>query len=311
MRPRSCARRRPPCPGSPRRTRSRRARRRARGAGTARWSRRRPRSASCPRRAPPPARRRAAARARRRRRRARAGSSRARSSRPRRAPPAPTRADRPARPASPGVRRTAPARRCRASCAARAQRPLRSPPSSSTRETILVPVGPPMPRQWYGPTARAERKRHAKEHGYTSAALNEADRLGHSYVGAEHVLLALVRPGESTVAARALRETGVDYDALHSLLSEDGRASARTSTARAFPPAFYGLCARADGLAIAFGAKQVEAEHLLLAMLWQPYTRITILLEQFGTSERAVQRKLAQLGAKVPPGQPPGRDDTR
>jgi ATP-dependent Clp protease ATP-binding subunit ClpA len=165
-----------------------------------------------------------------------------------------------------------------------------------------------MAKQWYGPAARAERKRHAKERAYTSAALSEAERLGDSFAGAEHLLLALVAPEQQTIAARALRECGVEYDALRALFDVK---PARKSGPRTHPPAFYGLRGRAEGIAVAFGAKQVEAEHLLLAMLWESHTRTTTLLEQLGTSARAVQRRLATLGARVPPGQPPGRDDTR
>ena len=37
-----------------------------------------------------------------------------------------------------------------------------------------------MPKQWYGPAARAERKRRAAQHSYTSRAHDEAEKLGHT-----------------------------------------------------------------------------------------------------------------------------------
>jgi ATP-dependent Clp protease ATP-binding subunit ClpA len=168
-----------------------------------------------------------------------------------------------------------------------------------------------MPKQWYGPAARAARKRREKELAYTVAAMREADGLGHPYVGAEHLLLALVRPDETTVAARALRESGVDYDPLRGVLGENGARRRRPPRAQKLPPLFHTLRARADGLAVAFGAKQVGAEHLLLAILWEAHETTTGHLERLGTSPRAVQRTLAELGATVPPGSPPARDDTR
>jgi hypothetical protein len=176
---------------------------------------------------------------------------------------------------------------------------------------VLVFTAPPMPKQWYGPAARAERKRHERQHQYTARAMAEADRLGHRYVGAEHLLLALVAPEEQTLAARALRECAVDYDALRTHLNGDTPARPLKSRARAYPPAFYKLASCADGIALAFGAKQVEAEHLLLAILWESHGRTRRRLEQFGTTPQAIQRRLAKLGAQVPPRQAPGPDDTR
>ncbi len=43
--------------------------------------------------------------------------------------------------------------------------------------------------------------------------LREALKLGHNYIGTEHIILALLTEGEGT-AGRVLREAGVEYDAL-------------------------------------------------------------------------------------------------
>jgi ATP-dependent Clp protease ATP-binding subunit ClpA len=50
-------------------------------------------------------------------------------------------------------------------------------------------------------------------HRVVELATEEADRLGHSYLGPEHVLLGIVRDGESR-AARALRVHGLDLEAV-------------------------------------------------------------------------------------------------
>jgi hypothetical protein len=168
-----------------------------------------------------------------------------------------------------------------------------------------------LPKQWYGPAARAERNWRADQQRYTSRALEEAGALGHSWVGSEHLLLALVAPGGDSIAARALRDSGVEYEALHAELSKV-RESVRTKAEwRTFPPSFYVLGGRADGLARGLGAKRIGPEHLLLAILWEPHGRCAGLLETLGTSGAKVQRKLAKLGAMVPTGRPPGVDDTR
>lgn len=50
-------------------------------------------------------------------------------------------------------------------------------------------------------------------HRVVELATEEADRLGHSYLGPEHVLLGIMRDGESR-AARALRVHGLDLEAV-------------------------------------------------------------------------------------------------
>src|SRR5207247_6056111 len=59
-------------------------------------------------------------------------------------------------------------------------------------------------------------------------ALDEARRLGHNYIGTEHLLLGLIREGEG-VAARVLEAMGVDLERVRSqianLLGEERTAS--------------------------------------------------------------------------------------
>jgi ATP-dependent Clp protease ATP-binding subunit ClpC len=59
-------------------------------------------------------------------------------------------------------------------------------------------------------------------------ALDEARRLGHNYIGTEHLLLGLIREGEG-VAARVLESMGADLERVRSqvvyLLGEEGTAS--------------------------------------------------------------------------------------
>ena len=50
-------------------------------------------------------------------------------------------------------------------------------------------------------------------------ALGEALRLGHNYIGTEHILLGLLR-GRDTLAARLLAELGVSQEATQARLLE-------------------------------------------------------------------------------------------
>jgi ATP-dependent Clp protease ATP-binding subunit ClpC len=46
-------------------------------------------------------------------------------------------------------------------------------------------------------------------------SLREAVQLGHQYIGTEHLLLGLIRGGDSSVAGRVLAELGADLDGAH------------------------------------------------------------------------------------------------
>ena len=67
----------------------------------------------------------------------------------------------------------------------------------------LLGAGDPIPKEFIGYTPRAKM--------VLELAYDEARRLGHNYIGTEHILLALIREGEG-VAAQVLMNLGVDLD---------------------------------------------------------------------------------------------------
>jgi ClpA/ClpB-like protein len=166
---------------------------------------------------------------------------------------------------------------------------------------------------WYGAAAKAEQKWLRAEGRYRARARHQSEILGDGHVGTEHLLLALVAPDETSVAAKALRESGVDYDRLRDAAAarENPARRRRDTSGGTFPPAWYVLEGRAEGFGLALGAKQLNAEHFLLALLWHRSGFHASLLDDLGVSRRTIKNKLAKLGAVVPPGSPPARDDTR
>ena len=167
--------------------------------------------------------------------------------------------------------------------------------------------------QWYGAAAKAEQKWLRAKGRYMARAHHQSEILGDTHVGTEHLLLALVAPDETSTAARALRESGVDYDSLRDAAIARGNPARRRreKSGGTFPPAWYILEGRAEGFAVALGAKQMNAVHFLLALLWHRSGVHASLLEDIGVSRQTIKSKLAKLGAVVPRGRPPARDDTR
>jgi hypothetical protein len=132
----------------------------------------------------------------------------------------------------------------------------------------------------------------------------EALRLRHGFVGEEHFLLAMVRPSEKTTAAHVLRESGMDYEVLSAVVVEDFVRSdppveeADLDSGIYLNPAAHELMGRAEGLAAALGAGEVNAEHVLLALLWNSGS--DWMFEGCGTTRQAVYERLSARGVPVP-----------
>jgi ATP-dependent Clp protease ATP-binding subunit ClpA len=160
---------------------------------------------------------------------------------------------------------------------------------------------------------------------YLAAGAAEARRLGHSYVGTEHVLLVLIRDPDGG-AASVLRQLGVSADAVEEALAPciggaqpkiDPAALAALGidleTVRERLEETFGPGAleetRAGCLGIAPRLKQAFAyalehagdrplrdEHILLGMLSVPDSLATHVLRQVGVSLPAAEAIVAHSG---------------
>ncbi|HPG84785.1 MAG TPA: Clp protease N-terminal domain-containing protein, partial [bacterium] len=65
-------------------------------------------------------------------------------------------------------------------------------------------------------------------------ARDEALRLGHDYIGTEHLLLGLIREGEG-VAVEILHALGCDLEEIRAALEEAGRIAGDTMTVGNIP----------------------------------------------------------------------------
>ncbi|MBN1426741.1 MAG: ATP-dependent Clp protease ATP-binding subunit [Anaerolineae bacterium] len=100
-----------------------------------------------------------------------------------------------------------------------------------------------------------------------SLAQEEAERLQHSYIGTEHLLLGLMREGGG-VAGRALRELGLDIKQVEELVERKTHSEKRTSfTKLDLSPGTKKVLELAVDEARRLGHHYIGTEHLLLALV--------------------------------------------
>ncbi len=151
------------------------------------------------------------------------------------------------------------------------------------------------------------------ESQFTSTALGairlaqqNAARLGHSYVGSEHLLLGLAGQ-EFSPAAMALRRAGADSQALRSAIAQ------RVGTGVPAQASFQGLtpnCCLAIQGAVEesrrLGQSAVNSEHLLLGLLRSKGSGASRLLAHCGVEAEGLYRSVsASLGGEEAPAPKP------
>jgi ATP-dependent Clp protease ATP-binding subunit ClpC len=128
----------------------------------------------------------------------------------------------------------------------------------------------------------------------------EALRLGHNYVGVEHLLLGLLREGES-LAVKILMSLGVDTAALRksveSSIKSANQVNISASTAGALP-----LVKQAERIlkiiyleAKTFKSSTIETEHLLLSILKDMDNVATKALHKHGIDYQSVREELENV----------------
>lgn len=146
-------------------------------------------------------------------------------------------------------------------------------------------------------------------------AIEEARKLGHKYVGTEHLLLGCLREGNN-IPAKLLSHRGVKVEqlrdevltVLHSSTYEDhaGTAAGHDSSewihqgelAKAFrSPRFWHRLILAVDAANRHGHGEIEDEHLLLALLREPDSFVTRMLEEKGVTLDWVRDRVTRAAA--------------
>ena len=142
--------------------------------------------------------------------------------------------------------------------------------------------------------------------GAIRLAQRNAARLGHSYVGSEHLLLGLAGQ-EFSPAAMALRRAGADSQALRSAIAQ------RVGTGVPAQSSFQGLtpncCSAIQGAveeSRRLGQNAVNSEHLLLGLLRTKGNGASRLLAHCGVETEGLYRAVsASLGGEEAPSPKP------
>lgn len=116
-----------------------------------------------------------------------------------------------------------------------------------------------------------------------TTARREAVLLGHSMVGSEHLLLALMQR-RGTEAAWVLEQSGWDPEALRQILRTRGSGTPGLPMVQGFSDHALGLLAGAALEARRLAAAEVSPEHLLLAITRLEDSTAAQLLLRHGTS---------------------------
>ena len=130
-----------------------------------------------------------------------------------------------------------------------------------------------------------------------AGAKQQAEQLGHSFVGSEHLILAMLTDG-SNVGAAILRTHRVTLQRFQqSVLEELGSDVPAVLTDEALTPAFQRILNRAGKLGQkkgeADGTGQISSEHLLLAVLSEEQCGASAMLRGMGISLAALRSACA------------------
>jgi ATP-dependent Clp protease ATP-binding subunit ClpC len=124
----------------------------------------------------------------------------------------------------------------------------------------------------------------------------EAVRLGHDYIGTEHLLLGIIREGQG-VAVRILKNLDCDLAELKKVIEDSLRSSGGTLTIGNLP-----LTKQAEKIlkitqieAKIYKADVIGTEHLLLSLLRDEDTLATQMLMQFGLTYESAKNELNSL----------------
>ncbi|MCS6870081.1 MAG: ATP-dependent Clp protease ATP-binding subunit [Anaerolineae bacterium] len=139
-----------------------------------------------------------------------------------------------------------------------------------------------------------------------SLAQEEAERLQHSYVGTEHLLLGLMRE-DGGVAGRVLRDLGVEVRKVEQLVEQLTQATPRAPNARLdLSPGTRRVLELAVEEARRMGHHYIGTEHLLLGLVRQEEGVAIEVLKRLGIKPDDIRKQTRRV-LQESPAQPPSK----
>jgi ATP-dependent Clp protease ATP-binding subunit ClpC len=134
-----------------------------------------------------------------------------------------------------------------------------------------------------------------------SLAQEEAERLNHSYIGSEHVLIGLLQE-DGGVAGRVLRELGLDAVRVQAMVERmSGGPGTRTPfTKTELSPSTKRILELAVEEARRMGQHYISTEHLLLGLARQNEGLAMDVLRKFGISAEQIRRQTRRMLKESP-----------
>src|SRR5258706_11920989 len=134
-----------------------------------------------------------------------------------------------------------------------------------------------------------------------SLAQEQAERLQHSDIGTEHLLLGMMLE-EGGIAARVLRDLGLNRHQVEELVERMTRAGLRTQNARLdLTPGTKQVLQLAVDEARRMGHHYIGTEHLLLGLVRQNDGIVIDVLRRFNVSPEEVRRHTRRVLQHSPP----------
>ncbi len=131
-----------------------------------------------------------------------------------------------------------------------------------------------------------------KANNALNRALSEAENLGHSYIGTEHILLGLIAEG-SGVAFKVLSEAGLTADYLiNKMVEAEGRGNKSSLTPADFTPRSKRVLEVSLRSARNMNHGYVGTEHILLALLNEEDSYAVQFLKEAGASREQIAKKI-------------------
>lgn len=125
-------------------------------------------------------------------------------------------------------------------------------------------------------------------------AQESAKKLGHNYVGSEHLLLGLLMENEGA-ASRELRGAGVSEEKIINLIDQlVGRGKFDASAEFDYTPRTKKIIADSVQIAKQMGDNYVGTEHLLLSLMKEPNSVADAILRNMGVDIQAIASKLTK-----------------